>query len=127
MLAYRAMAQGVVVAEVIAGHRRVFDGGVIPAVCFTDPEIATVGLSPEEARKAGHQVHTGIFPFRANGRALTLGEEDGFVRGRHGLTITWCSASPRLASAYRNWLLPSVSRLRWARGWKISAAPSMPI
>ena len=50
------MAQGVLVAEVIAGHRRVFDGAVIPAVCFTDPEIVTVGLSPEEARKAGREV-----------------------------------------------------------------------
>ena len=56
MLAHRAMAQGVVVAEIIAGHRRVFDGAVIPAVCFTDPEIVTVGLSPEEARKAGREV-----------------------------------------------------------------------
>ena len=80
MLAHRAMAQGVVVAELIAGHRRVFDGGAIPAVCFTDPEIVTVGLSPEEARKAGHEVHIGLFPFQANGRALTLAEEDGFVR-----------------------------------------------
>ena len=48
---------GRVVAESIAGHRRVFDGAVIPAVCFTDPEIVTVGLSPDEARKAGHEVH----------------------------------------------------------------------
>jgi dihydrolipoamide dehydrogenase len=80
MLAHRAMAQGVVAAELIAGHRRVFDGTVIPAVCFTDPEIVTVGLSPEEARKAGHEVHTGTFPFQANGRALTLAAEDGFVR-----------------------------------------------
>ena len=80
MLAHRAMAQGVVVAESIAGHRRVFDGAVIPAVCFTDPEIVTVGLSPDEARKAGHEVHTALFPFQANGRALTLGAEDGFVR-----------------------------------------------
>ena len=80
MLAHRAMAQGAVVAEVIAGHRRVFDGAVIPAVCFTDPEIVTVGLSPEEARKAGHEVHAAMFPFQANGRALTLGAEDGFVR-----------------------------------------------
>src|SRR5436190_290057 len=69
-----------VVAELIAGHRRVFDGGAIPAVCFTDPEIVTVGLSPEEARKAGHEVHIGLFPFQANGRALTLAEEDGLVR-----------------------------------------------
>jgi dihydrolipoamide dehydrogenase len=80
MLAHRAMAQGVVVAEQIAGHRRVFDGAVIPAVCFTDPEIVTAGLTPDEARKAGREVHTALFPFQANGRALTLGEEDGFVR-----------------------------------------------
>ena len=80
MLAHRAMAQGVVVAEIIAGHRRVFDGAVIPAVCFTDPEIVTVGLSPEEARKAGREVHTAQFPFQANGRALSMAAEDGFVR-----------------------------------------------
>ncbi len=80
MLAHRAMAQGVVVAEQIAGHRRVFDSAVIPAVCFTDPEIVTVGLSPDDARNAGREVHTAQFPFQANGRALTLGMEDGFVR-----------------------------------------------
>jgi dihydrolipoamide dehydrogenase len=80
MLAHRAMAQGVVVAEIIAGHRRVFDGGVIPAVCFTDPEIVTAGLSPEEARKAGREVLTAQFPFQANGRALSMAAEDGFVR-----------------------------------------------
>jgi len=80
MLAHRAMAQGVVVAEVIAGHRRVFDGAAIPAVCFTDPEIVTVGLSPEQARQAGREVRVATFPFQANGRALTLGAEDGFVR-----------------------------------------------
>ena len=80
MLAHRAMAQGVVVAEAIAGHRRVFDAVAIPAVCFTDPEIVTVGLSPEMAKAAGHDVHVGSFPLSANGRALTLGAEDGFVR-----------------------------------------------
>lgn len=80
MLAHRAMAQGVVVAESIAGQRRAFDGSVIPAVCFTDPEIVTVGLSPDAARTAGHGVQVGKFPFQANGRALTLGAEDGFVR-----------------------------------------------
>jgi dihydrolipoamide dehydrogenase len=80
MLAHRAMAQGVVVAEVIAGHRRVFDNAVIPAICFTDPEIVTVGLSPEAARQAGREVHVASFPFQANGRALTLGADDGFVR-----------------------------------------------
>ena len=80
MLAHRAMAQGVVVAEIIAGHRRVFDGTVIPAVCFTDPEIVTVGLSPDAARSAGREVLTAQFPFPANGRALSMAAEDGFVR-----------------------------------------------
>jgi dihydrolipoamide dehydrogenase len=80
MLAHRAMAQGVVVAEIIAGHRRVFDATAIPAVCFTDPEIVTVGLSPEAARAAGREVLTAQFPFQANGRALTLEADDGFVR-----------------------------------------------
>ena len=80
MLAHRAMAQGAMVAEIIAGHRRVFDAVAMPAVCFTDPEIVTVGLSPDAARAAGHDVHVGTFPLAANGRALTLGAEDGFVR-----------------------------------------------
>jgi dihydrolipoamide dehydrogenase len=80
MLAHRAMAQGVVVAEIIAGHARVFDPVAIPAVCFTDPEIVTVGLTPDAARAAAHDVHVGMFPLSANGRALTLGAEDGFVR-----------------------------------------------
>src|SRR5204863_5260524 len=72
MLAHRAMAQGEMVAEIIAGQRRVFDKVAIPAVCFTDPEVVTVGISPGEARKAGHDVRVGVFPFQANGRALTL-------------------------------------------------------
>src|SRR5262249_7302768 len=80
MLAHRAMAQGSIVAEIIAGHRRAFDAVAIPAICFTDPEIVTVGLSPDAARAAGHNVHVGSFPLSANGRALTLGAEDGFVR-----------------------------------------------
>ena len=80
MLAHRAMAQGEMVAEIVAGHRRAWDGRCIPAVCFTDPEIVTAGLSPEEARRAGREVRVGQFPFSANGRAMTLGAEDGFVR-----------------------------------------------
>jgi dihydrolipoamide dehydrogenase len=80
MLAHRAMAQGEVVAEIVAGKRRVFDKAAIPAVCFTDPEIVTAGLSPEAARAAGHAVRVGQFPFAANGRAMTLGADEGFVR-----------------------------------------------
>jgi dihydrolipoamide dehydrogenase len=80
MLAHRAMAQGEMVAEVIAGERRAFDAVAIPAVCFTSPEVVVVGLSPAEAREAGHEVRLGLFPFTANGRALTEGDEEGFVR-----------------------------------------------
>jgi dihydrolipoamide dehydrogenase len=80
MLAHRAMAQGEMVAEIVAGHRRAWDKRCIPAVCFTDPEIVTVGLSPEAARAAGQQIKVGQFPLSANGRAMTLGGEAGFVR-----------------------------------------------
>ncbi|RFB78987.1 dihydrolipoyl dehydrogenase [Methylovirgula sp. 4M-Z18] len=79
MLAHRAMAQGEMVAEIVAGHRRSWDKRAIPAICFTDPELVTVGLSSEEAAKQG-EVKVGLFPFAANGRAMTLQGEDGFVR-----------------------------------------------
>ena len=80
MLAHRAMAQGVVAAEVIAGRRRAFEPAAIPAICFTDPEIVSVGLDPDQAREAGHDIKVGKFPLAANGRAMTLGSSQGFVR-----------------------------------------------
>lgn len=80
MLAHRAMAQGEAVADIVAGKRRSFEPRVVPAVVFTDPEIVSAGLAPEEAGAAGHAIKTGLFPFAANGRAMTLGGDDGFVR-----------------------------------------------
>lgn len=80
MLAHRAMAQGEMVAEIVAGHKRAWDKRAIPAVCFTDPEIVTAGLSPDEAKAAGIDVRSAQFPFSANGRAMTLSGEEGFVR-----------------------------------------------
>lgn len=80
MLAHRAMAQGEVVADVIAGGNSVFDKMCIPAVCFTDPEIVTAGLSPEEAADQGIKVSVGQFPLQANGRAMTMERDDGFIR-----------------------------------------------
>jgi dihydrolipoamide dehydrogenase len=80
MLAHRAMAQGEMVAEIVAGRKRAWDKRAIPAVCFTDPEIVTAGLSPDEARAQGYEVRVGLFPFNANGRAMTTQSEDGFVR-----------------------------------------------
>ncbi len=80
MLAHRAMAQGEMVAELVAGKTRRFQPAAIPAVCFTDPEVVTVGLSPDEARAAGRAVKVALFPFAANGRAMTLESAEGFVR-----------------------------------------------
>jgi dihydrolipoamide dehydrogenase len=80
MLAHRAMAQGEMVAEIVSGKRRSWDKRAIPAVCFTDPEIVSVGLSPDEAKAAVREIKVGQFPFAANGRAMTLSAEEGFVR-----------------------------------------------
>ncbi len=80
MLAHRAMAQGEMVAEIIAGRKRAFDPVAIPAICFTDPEIVAVGLSPDAAKAAHGEIRVGHFPFRANGRAMTLQDDEGFVR-----------------------------------------------
>ncbi|MEL7485705.1 MAG: dihydrolipoyl dehydrogenase [Pseudomonadota bacterium] len=80
MLAHRAMAQGEMVAEIIAGQNRRWDKAAIPAICFTDPEIVSAGLSPDEAKAAGYEIETAMFPFSANGRAMTMEAEDGFVR-----------------------------------------------
>jgi dihydrolipoamide dehydrogenase len=80
MLAHRAMAQGEMTAEIIAGERRAFDHRAIPAVCFTDPEIVAVGLSPKAAEAVHGGVIVGNFPFRANGRAMTKQADEGFVR-----------------------------------------------
>ena len=80
MLAHRAMAQGAMVAEIIAGQKRAFDHVAIPAICFTDPEILAVGLSPDAAEAAHGETRVGHFPFRANGRAMTLQDDQGFVR-----------------------------------------------
>jgi dihydrolipoamide dehydrogenase len=76
MLAHRAMAQGTIVAEHIAGDPAIWDKRAIPAVCFTDPEIVTVGALPGKA--AGRD--SAIFPFAANGRSMTVERGDGFVR-----------------------------------------------
>ncbi|MEW5780870.1 MAG: dihydrolipoyl dehydrogenase [Pseudomonadota bacterium] len=80
MLAHRAMAQGEMVAEIIAGRRREFVPAAIPAVCYTDPEIVVVGLSPHEAEAAGIDALHAHFPLAANGRALTIDASTGSVR-----------------------------------------------
>jgi dihydrolipoamide dehydrogenase len=80
MLAHKATKEGEVVAEIIAGHRAAVDVRTIPAVVFTDPEIASAGLTEEEARAKGHEIKVGKFPFAALGRALGVNDTEGFAK-----------------------------------------------
>ena len=80
MLAHKASKEGEVVAEIIAGHNRVVDYVAMPAVIFTDPEIAVVGMSESEAKEKGYNPASGKFPFAALARALTQGSTDGYVK-----------------------------------------------
>ncbi|TQR07183.1 dihydrolipoyl dehydrogenase [Psychrobacillus soli] len=79
-LAHKASYEGKIAAEAIAGQTSVVDYLAIPAVCFTDPEMATVGLNEAQAKEQGYDVAAGKFPFGANGRALALNATDGFVK-----------------------------------------------
>ena len=79
-LAHKASYEAKVAAEVIAGKNSEIDYIAIPAVCFTDPELATVGYTEKEARDLGIDVKVSKFPFGANGRALSLNQTEGFVR-----------------------------------------------
>ena len=82
MLAHKASAEGEMVAEIIAGHKREFDKIAIPEIIFTEPEIVSVGLTPDEAKERGEEIIVGKFPLAANGRALSLEAEKtgGFIR-----------------------------------------------
>ena len=80
MLAHKASKEGEVCAEVIAGHPAAKDWVTVPGIVFTEPEIATAGLTEQEAKDQGHQVKVGRFPFAALGRAMSIGETDGFVK-----------------------------------------------
>lgn len=80
MLAHRAMRQGKVVAEAIAGRPAAFDNVAVPAVVFTDPEVAWCGLTEAAAEGAGRAVKIARFPWAASGRAATVGRADGLTK-----------------------------------------------
>jgi len=80
MLAHKATHEGRVAAEVIAGHKAAFEPAAIPAVVFTDPEIAWAGLTESEAKEQGRNVKVARFPWAASGRALTLDRTDGVTK-----------------------------------------------
>ncbi|MRI81900.1 dihydrolipoyl dehydrogenase [Aerococcaceae bacterium DSM 109653] len=79
-LAHKASYEGKVAAEAIAGQTSVIDYVAMPSVCFTDPELASVGHTKASAKEAGLSVNVSKFPFSGNGRALSLGQAEGFVR-----------------------------------------------
>ncbi|HBV23160.1 MAG TPA: dihydrolipoyl dehydrogenase [Jeotgalicoccus sp.] len=79
-LAHKASYEGKVAAEAIAGEKSEVDYIAMPAVCFTEPELATVGYNEKQAKEKDIEVVTGKFPFQANGRALGLNKTDGFVK-----------------------------------------------
>ncbi|WP_062308836.1 dihydrolipoyl dehydrogenase [Alicyclobacillus sendaiensis] len=79
-LAHKASYEGKVAAEVIAGKPSIVDYRCIPSVVFSDPEMASVGLTEEEAKKEYGQVAVGRFPYAANGRATALNATDGFIK-----------------------------------------------
>ena len=80
MLAHKAEEDGVAVAEWIAGKAGHINWDLVPAIIYTDPEIATVGMGEDAAKAAGRKVKVGKFNFAANGRAIAADATDGFVK-----------------------------------------------
>lgn len=80
MLAHKAVHEGHVAAEAAVGHKRFFDARVIPSVAYTDPEIAWVGLTEEEAARQGLAIEKSVFPWAASGRAIANGRDEGFTK-----------------------------------------------
>ena len=80
MLAHKAVHEGHVAAEVIAGHKALFDPMTIPSVAYTDPEVAWMGLTETEANEKGIEIEKGVFPWAASGRALGIHREEGMTK-----------------------------------------------
>ena len=80
MLAHKAVHEGKVAAENCAGHTSWFDANVIPSVAYTDPEVAWVGVTENEAKAAGVKYGKGVFPWAASGRSLSLGRDEGMTK-----------------------------------------------
>ncbi|WP_205696305.1 dihydrolipoyl dehydrogenase [Conexibacter sp. SYSU D00693] len=80
MLAHKAMHEAKVAAEVVAGHKAAFDPVAIPAVAYTDPELAWAGLTETKAKAEGREVEVSKMPWSASGRALSAGRPDGLTK-----------------------------------------------
>ncbi|HEX2530740.1 MAG TPA: NAD(P)/FAD-dependent oxidoreductase, partial [Burkholderiaceae bacterium] len=80
MLAHKAVHEAHVAAEAAAGQKSYFDARVIPSVAYTDPEVAWVGITEDEAKAKGIKLEKGLFPWAASGRAVANGREEGFTK-----------------------------------------------
>ncbi|MBM2885579.1 dihydrolipoyl dehydrogenase [Chromobacterium amazonense] len=80
MLAHKGVHEGHVAAENCAGMKSYFDARVIPGVAYTDPEVAWVGVTEDEAKKQGLKIEKGVFPWAASGRAIANGRDEGFTK-----------------------------------------------
>src|SRR5690625_1401237 len=80
MLAHKAVHEGHVAAEVAAGHKSFFDARVIPSVAYTDPEVAWVGVTEEQAKEQGLKIQVGRFPWMASGRAIANARDEGLTK-----------------------------------------------
>ncbi|MGA0101834.1 MAG: FAD-dependent oxidoreductase, partial [Burkholderiaceae bacterium] len=80
MLAHKAVHEGHVAAEAAAGQKSFFDARVIPSVAYTDPEVAWVGLTEDEAKAKGVKLEKAVFPWAASGRAIANGRDEGFTK-----------------------------------------------
>jgi dihydrolipoamide dehydrogenase len=80
MLAHKATHEGVLAAEVIAGHAETWDARSIPSVAYTDPEVAWTGLTETQAKAEGREIETAGFPWAASGRSLAMGRSDGLTK-----------------------------------------------
>ena len=93
MLAHKASYEGKIAAEAIAGLKTEYDAMTVPSVAYTDPEIAWMGLTEEEARTKGIAVEKSVFPWNASGRNLTMGRREGLTK------LLWEKTSKRLLGA----------------------------
>lgn len=93
MLAHKAIPEGKVAAEVIAGKKHYFQPRCIPSVAYTDPELAWVGLTEKEAKEKGVTYEKAVFPWAASGRALSMGREEGMTK------LLFCPKSNRILGA----------------------------
>ena len=93
MLAHKAIPEGKVAAEVIAGKKHYFDPACIPSVAYTDPELAWVGLTERDAKEQGVQYEKAVFPWAASGRALSMGREEGMTK------LIFCKTTKRILGA----------------------------